>query len=169
MGERYKEKRECWLLKEFRNALCRKIQQTILVECGEEGSSDGRLIVSGEKMPVQIVTADGVRHIRAVRARESGQVVAYDANPIPWIKHALEIKVGKNYADVNELTLLVEHSGLGSINFEYLSRELADVKIQDLAKQFKEVYILSPSDSDTYGKRHPAQNEAILFKIPIVG
>lgn len=163
-----KEKRECWLLQEFCRAFSNEIAQKVEFECGERDSSDGRLIVEDNEIPVQIVTADGVRYVHSAWARSSNQVVVYDVDIIECIKHALEIKVNKNYTDVGELTLLIEYSALGSVNFEYLSKELADVKIQNFVKKFREVYILSPSDNDAYVKRHPPQKEAILFKIPVV-
>lgn len=163
-----KDDRECWLIHEFRDALSKQKGCPIDIECGEEGSSDGRLVIEGRKVPVQIVSADGIRYVRSACARVSRQVIVYDVKPIEWIKHALEVKTNKNYTDANELTLLIEHYGLDSINMEYLSRELADTEIQALARHFKEVYILSPSDSKTYGERYPAQSEAILFRIPII-
>ena len=54
----FKESRECWLLQEFQKALKRESSQNIMVECGEEGSGDGKLIINNEEIEVQIVTAE---------------------------------------------------------------------------------------------------------------
>lgn len=162
----YKDERECWLLGEFKNALNNvSIDLSITIKCGEKDFSDGMLIIDNKEIPVQIVTAEGVRLKKSAITRKEVSAIIYDVEPIKWIKNALEQKVAKNYANADQLTVLIEYSGLNSINEEYLKRELRSAEIVDASRLFKSVYVLSPSDNPTYIERSPRQAEPILFEI----
>ena len=158
-----KEERECWILGEFCKALSGKNSHEITIECGEDGYSDGRLIIDSKKIPVEIVTAERILYERAALARRTGKPVVYEIRPIEWIKGALKLKVAKNYAHEKELLILIEYGGLESINEEYLLLELkTDEEIISFAKRFKDVYILNPSSSEYVDKD---QKEPFLVKI----
>ncbi|MEY3784487.1 MAG: hypothetical protein RLZZ230_809 [Candidatus Parcubacteria bacterium] len=151
----YKEERECWILQNFCTALNNFDSQLRTFECGEKGSDDGRLILSGNEIPVQIVTSAGVllketsRVNKIFNETKLAEVGLWNVDPVKWIKGALKIKVDKNYTDKAELTILIEFNGLESVNLEYLLRELSDIETINHVKQFKEVYIISPA-SDGY-------------------
>lgn len=162
----FKESRECWLLQEFQKALKRESSQNIMVECGEEGSGDGKLIINNEEIEVQIVTAEKTLYEKSALAEKSGLVKVYDLKPIEWIKNALKLKAEKNYSNEKELVILIDFGYLDSINKEYLLNTiLKDKEIIKFAKQFRDVYILSPSDNSSFITRSNSQKEPILVKI----
>lgn len=162
-----KARRECWLLEQLKDALSGLIDKTIIVECGEKDFSDGELIINNEKIPIQIVTADGIIERNGAIAKKIGKSITYDVKSVEWIKYALKLKIDKNYSEPKKLTILIECSSLGSTNGEYLSRELTDKDTINMAREFKDVYILSPADDKNYIERHPPQIKPILFKIPV--
>ncbi|PIR68200.1 hypothetical protein COU49_02545 [Candidatus Nomurabacteria bacterium CG10_big_fil_rev_8_21_14_0_10_35_16] len=162
--KQFKEKRECWLLQEFLKALKKENPEVIKVECGEEGSGDGRLIIDNVKIPVQIVTAERVLYEKSAQAKKSKEVVAYSVEPAIWIKEALEKKVIRNYPDEKELIILIDYSDLRAVNKDYILNELRTKEIVTLAEHFRDVYILTPSDGEFVDRSEPL-NEPILIKI----
>src|SRR3989344_8642131 len=135
----FKENRECWLLQEFHKALKIENPEEIIIECGEEGSGDGKLIINNQKIEVQIVTAEKTLYEKSALAKKSKMVKVYDLKPIEWIRNALKLKASKNYSNEKELIILIDFGYLYSMNEEYLKNIiLKDKEIINFAKRFRD-------------------------------